>query len=451
MVIDVAVSRGELTGSDLEQLRREYAANPAHRIAANALGQTSLTEIALDRAKVTSVDHTFSHVIDDEWATTHQHQTGRCWIFAALNLFRFHAKKKMNLKEFEFSQSYVMFWDKLERANYVLQTLLDTALEWDDDDRTLQFIYQEPLQDAGQWDMLVNIVNKYGLVPKAAMPDTHSGANTREMNKILFYWLRYGGKSLRSMTQLDYPRHEIEAFRAEIMATIYRVLRLHLGEPPTTLRWQWTDNDGVFHRDDEMTPVEFARKYVDLPLDDYVCLVNDPRNEYGRTYTIDRLGNMVGGKPVLYLNVEMELLKRLAMDAVVGGEPVWFGCDADKMWRHDLGVMDHGIYDFDTLYGAEFPVCRKCRLLYRESQMTHAMLFTGVNVVDGAPTRWRVEDSYGTEPGKKGFHIMTNGWFEEYLYEIATRRDRLPAQFQDAFSRTPVVLPLWDPMGALAR
>lgn len=450
MAIDAATTRGEITSADLERLQESFASKPAHIIAQNALSRLPLRDVALNRRAVTSVDHSFSHTLD-KWTTTNQKQTGRCWIFAALNLFRAGAMETMNVRELEFSQSYVMFWDKLERANYLLQTFADTAHDLDDDHRALASLYDNPMQDAGQWDMLVNLINKHGLVPKAFMPESESSSNSREMNGILNYWIRQGGQRLRALSHGGAGRDEIETAKDESLDVIHRVLRMHLGDPPATIQWQWTDRGGAFHRDDEMTPVEFARKYVALPLDDYVCLVHDPRNEYGRTYTVEYLGNTVGGKPVTYLNVEVSLMQRIAMETITVGEPVWFGCDASKMSRGDLGILDHGIFDYETLYGSEFPLSKKDRLLYHDSQMTHAMLFTGVDVLDGAPRRWRVEDSYGPTRGCGGFHVMTNSWFDEYVYEIAVRRNHLPADLQSAFDRAPVVLPIWDPMGALAR
>ena len=450
MAIDAVTTCGELAVADLNRLQENFASNPAHTIAQNALSRLPLRDVALSRQAVTSVDHSFSHTLD-KWNATNQKQTGRCWIFAALNLFRAGAMAKMNVRDLEFSQSYVMFWDKLERANYLLQTFVDTARDLDDDHRELASLYENPMQDAGQWDMLVNLIKKHGLVPKAFMPETESSSNSREMNRILNYWIRYGGQRLRALSRNGASREEIEVAKDEVIDVIYRVLRMHLGDPPATIQWQWTDRRGTFHRDDEMTPVVFAQKYVALPLDDYVCLVHDPRNEYCRTYTVQYLGNMVGGKSVTYLNVEMSLMQRIAMQTITDGEPVWFGCDAGRMSRGDLGILDHGIFDYETLYGSEFPLSKKERLLYRESQMTHAMLLTGVDVLDGNARRWRVEDSYGPTRGCGGFHVMTNSWFDEYVYEIAARRDRLPADLQTALDQEPVVLPIWDPMGALAR
>lgn len=450
MSSSITTVRGELTSDDYRDFAARVADDRAFRSGQNALGGAAPRQVALNRAVITGTHHSFSHTLDS-WTPVHQYETGRCWIFAALNLFRVDAARKMNLKQFEFSQGYVLFWDKIERSNFVLQTFIDTALERDDDDRTLAFIYGEPIQDAGQWDMLVNVVERHGLVPKVLMPDTWSGANTRQMNDAVAHQLRYGGKRLRELRRAGHSLDEVDAFKLEIMANIYRILSMCLGDPPAEFAWQWTDRDGQFRRDPLRTPVEFFRAYVDLPLQEYVCLVNDPRNAYGQTYVVDHLNNLVGGAPVKYLNVEIETLQRIAMDTIVGGEPVWFGCDASKMSHNERGLRHEDLFDLETLFGVPFPLSREDRLRVGASQMTHAMLLTGVDVVEGAPRRWRIEDSYGPTPGDGGFQVMSNGWFSEYVYEIAARKDRLPADLQAALLLEPAVLPIWDPMGALAR
>ncbi|MHB1434374.1 MAG: C1 family peptidase, partial [Streptosporangiaceae bacterium] len=236
-----------------------------------------------------------------------------------------------------------------------------------------------------------------------------------------------------------------------LLRLVYRVLCIHLGTPPERFDWQWTDKDREFHRDGVLTPVEFAERYVDLPVNDYVCLVHDPRNPTGRTYTVQYLGNVLGAPPVSYLNVEMRLIKDITAGSLQAGEPVWFGCDVGKMMSSEYGIWDTGLYDLAGVYDTEFTLAKADRLLYHETQMTHAMLFTGVDLVDGRTRRWRVENSWGADRGKDGFYTMNDAWFDEYVFEIAARRDALPAELRAALEVEPVVLPAWDPMGALAR
>jgi bleomycin hydrolase len=441
---------GTLNAQDTELLRKEFSANPAYRLAQNAVTRVTVDDVAINREIINGTDHSLSVLLDD-WKVTNQKRSGRCWLFAGLNLLRVGAMKKMGLKDFEFSQNYAMFWDKIERANYLLEAVIETAGR-DIDDRTVAFVLDSAAEDGGQWNMFVAIVRKHGLVPKAFMPETQSSSDTGRMNSVLRTVLRQGAKSVRAAASaggIDAARAE----KAEILRVVYRVLCIHLGTPPDHIDWQWTDKDREFHRDGVLTPQEFAARYVDLPLDDYVCLVHDPRasSPVGRTFTVQYLGNVLGAPPVTYLNVEMPLMKDIAARALQGGEPVWFGCDVAKMMSNEYGVWDAGLYDLPSVYDAPFTLDKADRLVYHETQMTHAMLFTGVDLLDGRPRRWRVENSWGSDKGNDGFYTMNDSWFDEYVFEVAARRDALPEALRPALGAEPIVLPAWDPMGSLAR
>lgn len=441
---------GALTEESFVALRDAFAANPVHRVAQNAVTQTTVDDVALNREVVTNVDHTFSHVLDD-WSVTNQKRSGRCWMFAGLNLLRVGAMKQMGLKSFEFSQNYTMFWDKLERANYFLEAIVETR-DRDVDDRLVAFLLGRPTEDGGQWNMFVNLVRKHGLVPKAFMPETESSSNTMRLNAILRQKLREGAKALRELSDTGASLDALRAKKQEILTVVHRILCIHLGTPPERFTWQWTDKDKQFHRDADLTPREFAATHVELPIDGYVCLVNDPRptSPYGRTYTVEYLGNVVGGQIVTYLNVEVDTMKEIARRTIEDGEPVWFGCDVGKMMRRDLGIWDKDLYEYGALYQTDFGLDKAARLTYHDTQMTHAMLFTGVDVVDGTSRRWRVENSWGNENGQQGFYTMNDSWFDEYTFEIAARKSYLSPELQQALDREPVVLPAWDPMGSLA-
>ena len=437
---------GQLEASDLELLRKEFASDPTTRLLQNALTQNKLEDIALDREIVTSIEPSMSNALDD-WTVTNQKQSGRCWLFAGLNLLRVGAMRSLKLKNFEYSQNHIMFFDKIERANYFLNSIEETS-DRDVDDRTVAYVLDSAVGDGGQWNMFVALVQKHGLVPKSAMPETVSSSATGPMNKQLQTVLRQGARDLRAAGARD--RDQV---KQSALSTVWRILCLHLGTPPESFLWQWQDDDKVFHRDGELTPLQFRDKYVTVDLDDYVCLVNDPRasSPYGKTYTVEHLGNVLGAPPVVYLNVEMPLMKKLASERIVGGEPVWFGCDVGKQMERKLGIWDKDLFDYGALYGTEFGLDKAARLAYHETLMTHAMLFTGVDVVDGRARRWRVENSWGADNGEKGFYTMNDSWFDEYTFEIAARKELLPAELQAALDREPLVLPAWDPMGALAR
>ena len=438
-----------LSASDLELLRKDFSANPAHRLAQNAVTRVTIDDVAINREIINATDHSLSVLLDD-WKVTDQQRSGRCWLFAGLNLLRVGAMRKMGLKEFEFSQSYAMFWDKVERANYFLEAIIETA-DRDIDDRTVAHLLSAVADDGGQWNMFIALVDKHGLVPKAFMPETQSSGDTGRMNAALRALLRQGAKSVREAA--EHGTDAARAEKAEILRVVYRVLCIHLGTPPEEFDWQWTDKDREFHRDGVLTPREFAARYVDLPVDEYVCLVHDPRpsSPAGRTFTVEYLGNVLGAPPVTYLNVDMRLMKDIAAKALQGGEPVWFGCDVGKMMSNEYGLWDARLFDLPSVYGTEFTLDKADRLIYHETQMTHAMLFTGVDILDGATRKWRVENSWGAAKGKDGFYTMNDSWFDEYVFEIAARRGALPDELRDALDAEPIVLPAWDPMGALAR
>jgi len=424
---------------------------PHNRQMQNAVTVTPVDDIALNRAVVTSLDDSFSCKLDD-WSVTNQKRSGRCWIFAGTNLLRVGAMKKMNLKDFEFSQSYVFFWDKIERANYFLESIIDTA-DRPDGDRTVDFLLDNVLGDGGQWNMFVSVVKKHGLVPKTVMPESESSSNSSKMNNILTTKLREGAKLLRDMHGNGAGTTELRNAKHEILTVIYRILSIHIGTPPSRFDWQWRDKDNKFHRDGELTPQEFAKKYVTLNLDEYVCLVHDPRPDSptGRTFTVAYLGNVVGGEPVKYLNVNIDMMKKIAMRILLDGQPVWFGCDCSKQMDRDLGLWDSRLYDYESVYDTKFALNKADRLVYHQSRMNHAMLFTGVDVVDGQPCRWRVENSWSDESGKKGFFIMDDSWFDEFMFEIAAHKSYLPEELKEAIALKPIVLPPWDPMGSLAK
>jgi len=296
------------------------------------------------------------------------------------------------------------------------------------------------------------VVQKHGVVPKSVMPETESSGNSMRMNASLNYQIRQGAMKIRKLYAQESGLDELRRSKTETLQGIYQILCIHLGTPPARFDWQWKDRDGVFHRDGELTPLEFAGKYITTPMDDYVCLVHDPRESspQGRTYTVQYLGNVVDGATIRYLNVDIELMKHITQRMLEDGRPVWMGCDTGKQMHRDKGLWDAQLFDYDSVYGAEFGLNKADRLEYHQTRMTHAMLFTGVDVVDGQPRRWRVENSWDDKVGDKGFFLMNDSWFAEYMFEIAAPKSYLPVDLQRALELEPIVLPPWDPMGSLA-
>ena len=443
------MSRG-VTEIQIEEFRKSFDSDPSATVAQNAVSNADLSTLALRRDLVQNMDFSFSTKLD-EWNVTNQRRSGRCWLFATLNLFRVGAMKKMNVKNFEFSQAHIHFWDKLERANHFLEAILETS-ERPVDDRTIHFLLSDPIGDGGQWNMATNLIRKHGLVPMSAYPESHSSSSTRSMNTVLKDILRTTASEIRRILDDGGSNNEARKHKEERMKEIWRVLCIHLGTPPEKFDWQWRDKDNKFHRKGNMTPLEFVDEYVEVDWEEYICIVNDPRNEYYRTYTVDFLQNVAGGPPVVYLNVPSNEMKDITQRLLEDGIPVWMGCDVGKNMARKRGLWDAELYDLKGLYGIQFGMEKADRLRFGQTMMTHAMLFTGVDVVDGKPRRWRVENSWGSdESGEKGFYTMNDNWFDEHMFEIAAPKDYLTDEMRSGLKGDPIVLPAWDPMGSLAR
>lgn len=388
---------------------------------------------------------------------TSQKASGRCWIFAATNVMRVPIMKRDNLESFELSQMYLYYWDKLEKANYFLEQIIDTAAS-DIDDRLVQRLLLEPMADGGQWDMIYNLVAKYGIVPQAVYPDTWNARNSRLMRGFLETKLREFAVILRKLAA-EGDAAAVSAKKAEQMKQIQDLLTTFMGAPPKPtekFHWQYANKDKkVFEV--HSTPIDFAKAITtadtECVIDDMVSLVHDPRNEPNSLLTVDRLGNVVGGRPVQYINVDMETLKTACVDMIKAGHPIFFGVDFGKFRHKDLGVMDLDIYDYQAGFGTTLLEQSKAdRLRAGESSMTHAMILTGVHLDEttGKPLRWRIQNSHGAESGDKGHLVMTDAWMDEFMYQAVVNTQFISDNVKAALKKEPVVLPLWDPMGSLA-
>ena len=421
--------------------------------ARNAAFRNNLLEVSMDWDYFRTIDHTFSDVIKGEMPSTNQKSSGRCWGFAGLNLFRIHLGRKYDLKDFQFSQSYFMFWDKLEKSNYFLESIISTY-DKDWNSRLVMHLLSNPIQDGGQWDMWVNLVNKYGVVPQSEMPESYSSSNSRLMNKLITRKLRENAMILRKNLSKGALDDDIQSLKKDMLQEIYKMLTIHLGTPPDSFDWQVRNKKKKFLRFEGMTPKSFYDEHVKLNLEDFVCLINCPMSdkEYNKVYTVDYLGNVVEGNAIRYLNVDSKTMKDATIKSLKNDEPVWFGCDVGKHFHRDLGVMDIDLFDYDSFYGLDFGMNKADRLEYGDSQMTHAMLFTGVDLdKNDNPIKWRVENSWGIKGGDKGYHIMTDKWFDEYNYEVVVHKDCVSDELLELYLNEEAVhLDPWDPMGALA-
>lgn len=380
-----------------------------------------------------------------------QKQSGRCWMFAALNIFRHKMLTSFQLKDFELSQNYTFFWDKYEKANYFYENILNTA-EQPTTSREVAFLLQVPQQDGGQWDMIVSLFQKYGVVPKSVMPESSNSSNSRDLNNYLNKLLRKHAVLLRQMVAEEATEEEIQANREAMLQEVYNLLAISLGTPPTEFDFEYRDEEKNYHLDRNLTPQSFYEKYVGVDLDEYVSIINAPTEDkpFMKSYTVDMLGNVVGGKQVKYLNLEMDEFKELAVKQLEQGESVWFGCDVGQSSTRDSGIMAIDAYDVEDLFDVDLTMTKAERLDYGESLMTHAMVLTGVDLIDGQAKKWKVENSWGEKVGEKGFFVMSDEWMDEYTYQIVVRKEFLSEEQLAAFEAESTVLAPWDPMGALA-
>ena len=443
------MSDNKITMDMINDYNQEFDSDINNQLLMNAIIKNGIQNVCFDYTSDINMQHNFSIDIKSGDITA-QKKSGRCWLFAGLNIVRWHIMKKLNLKTFELSQTYQMFFDKFEKANYFLESILKT-LDEETDSRLIDHLLKAPVEDGGQWDMFYNTVEKYGVVPKAMMPESFESSNTQKMNWLLTLRLRKDACILREAHASKTTTTDLEEMKKGMLKDIYFILVKSLGKPPVKFDFEYRDKDDRFFRDTDLTPLSFYDKYVGELLDDYVSLISAPTLDkpFMKSYTVSFLGNVID-KPVKYLNVEVEALKQVAIAQLQDGEPVWFGCDVGK-WLGETGAMDLDQFHYSEAFKTEFEMSKAQRLDYKESMMTHAMVFLGVNLKDGKANRWKVENSWGDERGNKGYYIMSDDWFSEYLYQIVVPKKYLTAEMLEAYRDEPIVLKPWDPMGSLAK
>ncbi|QOY60055.1 C1 family peptidase [Thermophilibacter immobilis] len=444
-----------ITADDLAAARKDFLAERANVVAKNAVSSSGLRAAARVPERVAANTTTFDVEVS-QGERTDQERSGRCWMFASLNTMRYRVIKKYNLKTFELSQAYPLFWDKLEKSNWFFENVLDT-LDEPLDGRLVSYLLTDPVGDGGQWDMFKALVKKYGVAPKEAMPETACSRNTHELDKYLTRYLRGAAKRLRESHAAGVGAADLSQMRKEMVGDVYHLLVTCLGEPPQSFSARVRDRDDKLALSGTFTPQEFFAEAVGMELDDYVSLISAPTADkpFGHVYTVDRLGNVVEAGGVRYLNLPPDELKRVAIAQLKDNLPVWFGCDVDQSYVRDEGIMDVAALDVDGLLGFDVEGCmdKAERLDYGESAMTHAMVLEGVNLDEkGAPTLWKVENSWGKDHGRNGFDTLSDPWFDEYVYQVVVDKRYLTDDERRTYETAePTHLAPWDPMGSLAR
>ncbi|KAF3291458.1 hypothetical protein TWF970_000671 [Orbilia oligospora] len=360
--------------------------------------------------------------------------------------------EKYKLENFELSQQYLFFWDKLEKANFFLEQIIDTSEE-PLDSRIVDELLKIPVNDGGQWDMIINLVERYGVVPQKLYPDTYNSMNSRGVNALVTSKLREFALQLRAMSSSGLSLHAIQRAKSKMVNTVYNILVTCFGPPPKldeTFTWEFRDSLGKFHSYPNITPISFFKDFIGYKAASHFSLINDPRHEYGKLYTVSRLNNVFGGKPIRYVNVDMATMKAAIVAMIKKDHPVFFGCDVGKFSDSKLGIMDTKLFDYKLAFDTELGLNKAERLLVGESRMTHAMTLNGVHIVDGKSVKWKVQNSWGEGSGEKGWFVMTDGWMDEYCYQAVVGPDFVSQEIKDILKQEPTALPLWDPIGALA-
>ncbi|CCK20094.1 aminopeptidase C [Pseudolactococcus laudensis] len=437
----------ELTSEFTQSLFDNYQINAKYSAVENAATKNGLLNALENRASHAANLPVFSIDLTND-PVSNQKQSGRCWMFAALNTFRHKILTEFKLENFELSQAYTFFWDKYEKSNWFLEQIIGTS-DLEIGDRKLKFLLDVPQQDGGQWDMVVALFQKYGVVPKDIYPESISSSASRELDQYLNKILRQDAQILRDLIQNG---GDVAAKKAELLQEIFNYLAMTLGLPPQKFDFEYRDKDDQFHKFEDITPQAFYEKFVNIKLDDYVSVINAPTADkpYNKSYTVEFLGNVIGARDVRHLNVEMDRFKKLAIAQMQAGETVWFGCDVGQVSNRQDGLLTLDAYDFSAM-DLDFTQDKASRLDYSESLMTHAMVLTGVDLdAAGNSLKWKVENSWGEKVGKKGYFTASDAWMDEYTYQIVVRKEFLTAEELAAYEAEPEVLLPWDPMGALA-
>lgn len=434
----------KLTPDEIANFQKDYYQNARNKVAEMATVTNGVQNASFNTEKLRNLTRTFSIEIPTD-AVTNQKQSGRCWLFAALNVLRHEFAKQNKAKNFMLSQGYLFFWDRIERANIFFNHILETA-DKPVDDRTVHYYLQAPDTDGGQWHMAVSLIKKYGVVPDYAYGESFTANNTAAFNRALNMKLREDGLILRKLAK-DGKDDEIKEKRAEFLSEVYRMAVIAFGEPTQKFDLEFKDDDGKYHFDGDLTPKDFFNNYFTDDLDDYVVLFNAPDHEFDKLYALPFEDNVEGGTPVEFLNTEIENLKDAAIKQLEAGETLWFGCDVGKQSDRQKGIMTDNLYQTDTLFDIETKLDKKQRLITGASGSTHAMTLVGVDVVNGKTRQWKVENSWGNKVGKNGYFIMTDDWFDQYLFKVVVKKKYLPKKLVELAEGKATPVACWDSMG----
>lgn len=447
--VSAQAQKGGISTEALDQIQKSYKNTGEDKAIRNALYNNDISKLALNSENATAFNSYFSNKVNSQ-AITDQKSSGRCWMFTGMNVLRSKAIQRHHLPAtFQFSQIYTFFWDQLEKSNLFLQSIIDTR-KADMTDKTVEWLFKNPIGDGGQFTGVANLIAKYGIVPADAMPETYSSNNTSQMSKLISLKLREYGLELREMgKQKGMTDAKLEKRKIEMLETVYRMLALNFGVPPTEFTWTRKNAKGEPVETKTYTPKSFYEEFVNEDFSKYYMIMNDPTREYYKVYEIEYDRHVYDGQNWRYLNLPMEEIAEMAIASIKDSTMMYFSCDVAKFLNREKGFMDINNYDYGSLMGTTFNMNKEQRVKTFASGSSHAMTLCAVDLdKDGKPIKWMVENSWGSKYGYNGFLIMTNEWFNEYMFRLVVEDKYIPAKTKALLDQKPIMLPAWDPMFA---
>ena len=440
---------GGISAEMLAEISKGYEGDADDKAIRNALAGTSIATLAINAENAAMIDTHFSDRVKTK-GITDQKSSGRCWLFTGLNVLRAKMIEKYDLPEMMFSQNYLFFYDQLEKANLFLQGIIDTK-DLPFEDRKVDWLFSNPLSDGGQFTGVSNLITKYGVVPAEAMPETYQANNTSQMASLIKLKLREYGLDLRKAAAEGASGKKLQKIKMEQLSEVYRMLALCLGEPVKEFEWTRCDKNNNIVSRKTYTPKSFYDEFIGEDLENnYIMVMNDPCREYGKVYEIDYDRHVYDGHNWLYINLPVERIKEMAIASIKDNAAMYFSCDVGKFYDKKKGVLDIANFDYESLMGVTFGMDKKERVQTHASGSSHAMTLIAVDVcpATGKPVKWMVENSWGPNSGYKGCLIMTDEWFNEYMFRLVVEKKYVPADVLEMLNQTPVQLPAWDPMFA---
>jgi len=434
-----------ITPAVLDQIKKSVTLDATTRGLINAISGNDIQQLALNRNTQDFTDMYFSNRVNTK-GITNQKSSGRCWLYTGLNVMRVQVINRNDMESFELSQTYPFFWDQLEKANLFLEGIIQSA-DKPLDDKRVDWLLKNPIGDGGQWTGVVDIIEKYGVVPSDIMPDSKNSENTRWMSNLLSTKLRAQAVLLRKLFSETKNVSALENKKTEMLGEIYRILVFTLGEPPTEFEWRYKKNNGEITALTHYTPLSFYKEFVRVNLADYVMFMNDPSREYNKLYEIDYDRHMYEGGNWKYINLPADEIAQFAKQSLVNGDVMYFSCDVGKQLNKDKGTLDVNNYDYSDLFGVDFTMDKTQRIQTFESSSSHGMNLVGVDIGnDGSIKKWLLENSWGATAGYNGFLVMTNDWFREYMFRLVIKKQYIPEIILRILETKPTLLPPWDPM-----